>query len=107
MSRRNRDVARLGPAVLPHVDRLAREAALSPEQSPATTAPVFLLHGAEDNVIPSAETPLTADYLRRSGNPRVKSLLTPLVTHATLRTDARPQDAWELVKFWKEMMDVR
>jgi len=103
----DRDVARLGPAVLPHVDRLAREAALSPEQSPATTAPVFLLHGAEDNVIPSAETPLTADYLRRSGNPRVKSLLTPLVTHATLRTDARPQDAWELVKFWKEMMDVR
>lgn len=103
----DRDVARLGPAVLPHVDRLAREAALSPEQSPAATAPVFLLHGAEDNVIPSAETPLTADYLRRSGNTRVKALLTPLVTHATLRTDARPQDAWELVKFWKQMMDIR
>lgn len=103
----DRDVAKLGPAVLPHVDALANEAALSPERSPAAAAPVFLLHGADDNVIPSAETPLTADYLRRSGNSRVKSLLTPVITHATLRSDARPGDAWELVKFWKVMMEIR
>ena len=103
----DRNVAELGPAVLPHVDRLASEASLSPERSPATTAPAFLLHGAEDNVIPSAETPLTAEYLRRSGNVRVKSLLTPLVSHADLNTNAPLADAWQLVKFWKEMMDLR
>jgi dienelactone hydrolase len=103
----DRDVARLGPAVLPHVEQLAGESALSPERSGAATAPVFLLHGAEDNVVPSAETPLVAEYLRRAGNARVEVLLTPLVSHADLTTDAPVGDAWQLVKFWKRMMDAR
>lgn len=103
----DRDVAKLGPALLPHVETLAGDPALSAERSPATRAPAFLLHGAEDNVIPSAETPLLAAYLRRSGTPHVKSLLTPLVSHATLQTDAPLGDAWDLVKFWKHMMDIR
>lgn len=103
----DRDVAQLGPAVLPHVEKLAGDAALSPERSPAPSAPVFLLHGRDDSVIPSAETPLTAAYLRRSGNTRVKTLLTPLVTHADLNTHAPLPDAWRLVRFWKAMMDLR
>ena len=102
----DRDVARLGPAVLPHVEQLAGHASLSPERSPAPTAPVFLLHGRDDNVIPSAETPLTAAYLRQRGTP-VKSLLTPLVSHADLNTNAPLGDAWQLVKFWKQMMDAK
>ena len=103
----DRNVAQLGPAVLPHIERLAGDARLSPERSPAPSAPVFLLHGRDDNVIPSAETPLTAEYLRRSGNTRVKTLLTPLVSHADLNTNAPIADAWRLVKFWKEMMSAR
>ena len=103
----DRDVTRLGPAVLPHVERLDGVAALSPERSPAATAPVFLLHGASDNVIPSAETPLVADYLRRSGNARVETLLTPLVSHADLEMDAPPADVWRLVSFWKKMRDAQ
>lgn len=103
----DRDVARLGPAVLPHVEKLAGGAALSPERSPAATAPAFLLHGRDDSVIPSAETPLVAAYLRGSGNTRVKALLTPLVSHADLNPDAPIADAWQLVKFWKQMMDAR
>ena len=103
----DRDVARLGPAVLPHVEKLAGDASLSPERSAAPAAPVFLLHGRDDNVIPSAETPLTAAYLRQHGNTRVKTLLTPLVSHADLNTNAPLGDAWQLVKFWKQMMDVR
>lgn len=102
-----RNVASLGPAVLPHVEKLAGHASLSPERSPAASAPVFLLHGRDDNVIPSAETPLTAEYLRRSGNTQVKTLLTPLVSHADLNTNAPIADTWRLVKFWKEMMSVR
>ena len=102
-----RDVARLGPALLPHVEQLAGSASLSPERSPAPSAPVFLLHGRDDNVIPSAETPLTAAYLRERGNTRVKTLLTPLVSHADLNTNAPLGDAWQLVKFWKAMMDVK
>jgi acetyl esterase/lipase len=103
----DRDVARLGPALLPHVEQLAGSASLSPERSPAPLAPVFLLHGRDDNVIPSAETPLTAAYLRARGNTRVKTLLTPLVSHADLNTNAPLGDAWQLVKFWKAMMDVK
>jgi len=103
----DRSVAALGQAVLPHVEKLQGTAALSPEHSPAATAPVFVLHGAEDNVIPSAETPLVADYLRRSGNTRVRALLTPLVSHADLQTNFPIGDTWRLISFWKNMMDAR
>ncbi len=103
----DRDVAQLGPAVLPHVERLTGAAGLSPERAPAATAPAFLLHGAEDTVVPAAETPLAAAYLTRQGNPRVRSLLTPLVSHADFKTSAPLSETWKLIKFWKEMMDVR
>ena len=103
----DRKVAELGQSVLPFVEKLEGTEALSPEHSPVTTAPVFLLHGAEDNVIPSAETPIAADYLRRNGNPRVRALLTPLVSHATFKTTARVADVWQLIKFWKEMREIR
>ena len=102
----DRDVARLGPAVLPHVEGLAGADALSPERAPATAAPVFLLHGEGDSVIPSAETPLVAEYLRRQGNTRVRALLTPLVSHADLNVDAPARDIWNLVTFWKAMMET-
>jgi dienelactone hydrolase len=103
----DRNVTALGPAVLPHVEELAGDASLSPERSPAPMAPAFLLHGRDDNVIPSAETPLTAAYLRAEGNRQVQTLLTPLVSHADLNTNAPMADAWRLVKFWKEMMATR
>lgn len=99
----DRDVTRLGPAVLPHVEELAGAPALSPERSPAATAPVFLLHGRDDTVIPSAETPLVAAYLRSQGNAAVRTLLTPLVSHADLTADAPAAEAWRLVRFWTEM----
>ena len=103
----DREVAELGKAVLPFVEKLEGTEALSPEHSPVTTAPVFLLHGAEDNVIPSAETPIAADHLRRSGNTRVRQLLTPLVSHADLDTNAPVREVWQLIKFWKEMREIR
>lgn len=103
----DREVAALGKAVLPFVEKLDGTEALSPEHSPAASAPVFLLHGAEDNVIPSAETPIAAGYLRRNGNTRVRHLLTPLVSHATFETSAPLADVWKLIKFWKEMRDIR
>lgn len=102
----DRDVASLGPAVMPHLEALDGAGQISPEHTPATMAPVFLLHGAEDNVIPAAETPLVAEYLRQRGNTRVRALLTPLVTHADLDTNAPPRDIWRLVTFWKAMMDA-
>jgi predicted esterase len=73
---------------------------LSPERSPATHAPVFLLHGRDDNVIPSTETPLVASYLSHHGNDRVQWLLTPIVSHAELQPTVSITEGWRLVRFW-------
>jgi dienelactone hydrolase len=103
----DRDRATLGRALLPWIDELAAPAALSPERSRPSTAPIFLLHGRDDNVIPASETPLLADYLSRQGHP-VRWLLTPLVSHATLLggPTAAARDGWALVRFWKTLRDA-
>lgn len=111
-----RDVQTLGPKLLPYLEELGGDPALSPERSPATSAPVFLLHGSHDNVIPYTETPRLAEYLRTRGNARVTSLLTPLISHANAQ-DAAPSvasdsrgrasaEVWRLVRFWSAMLRV-
>jgi dienelactone hydrolase len=99
-----RDLASLGPRLLPYIDELGADPALSPDRSPITTAPVFLLHGADDNVIPSTETPLLAAYLRAHGNADVTSLLTPMLTHAALQAQAGLADEWALIRFWRQVL---
>jgi dienelactone hydrolase len=101
-----RDVAAIGPRLAPWIETLGGAPALSPERSPATRAPVFLLHGVDDNVIPSAETPRLARYLEQQGNRHVRWLLTPLLVHADPRADAPLADVWELVRFWTAIMDA-
>jgi len=103
----DRDRATLGRALLPWIDELAAPAALSPERSRPPTAPLFLLHGRDDNVIPASETPLLAAHLAREGHPPVRWLLTPLVSHATLlgAPTAAVRDGWDLVRFWKALRD--
>jgi len=100
----DRDVAALGPRLLPYVESLGGAAALSPDRSPAPTAPVFLVHGEMDNVIPSSETPLLARYVRAGGNPHVRFLLTPLLSHADVQAPG-VIDAWRLIHFWKDALD--
>ncbi|HKV99356.1 MAG TPA: hypothetical protein VJN96_06015, partial [Vicinamibacterales bacterium] len=102
----DRNAKALGEKLLPLIETLGGAPALSADRSPATAVPVFLLHGATDNIIPSSETPLAAAYLAAHGNARVKYLLTPLLTHATLSDDVAAGDAWRLVRFWKEMLDA-
>lgn len=101
-----RNVAALGPVLLPFVESLGGAPPLSPDRSPATQAPVFLLQGLDDNVIPSTETPQLAAYLRSQGNRHVTWLLTPALTHANLRPGVPPADAWRLVRFWKQVLDA-
>jgi dienelactone hydrolase len=100
---RNRE--EVGRLLLPWLEQLAADPSLSPERSPVPSAPVFLLHGTDDNVIPSSETPLLAAYLERAGVPHVRALLTPLVSHAGLLDRASARDAWQLVSFWKDVLD--
>lgn len=102
-----RDVKTLGPKLLPYLEELGGADALSPERSPATSVPVFLLHGAHDNVIPYTETPLVAAYLRAHGNTRVTSLLTPLISHANVEGAAAAPplgEVWRLIQFWSSML---
>jgi dienelactone hydrolase len=99
----NRDVAALGPLLLPYIEELGGATALSPDRSPATRASVFLIHGQADNVIPSVETPQLAGYLERAGNHHVRWLLTPLLSHADLQPP-HAADAWRLIRFWKDML---
>jgi pimeloyl-ACP methyl ester carboxylesterase len=59
-----RDVVHLGPRLLPFVGFYGSDRSLSASKSPKPSAPVFLLHGTEDNVIPSIESEYLADDLR-------------------------------------------
>lgn len=102
----DRNVARVGALLLPLLNELGQDPALSPDRSPVTDAPVFLIHGRDDNVIPSSETPLVAADLARRGNSRVHWLLTPLLSHANLGGGAALGDAWRLLSFWRQVLGV-
>jgi dienelactone hydrolase len=95
----SRDVAHLGPALLPHVAELGADRALSAARNPPPTAPVYLLHGADDNVIPAVESALLADDLRARGG-QVTQLATPLITHAEVDHPPAVGEIWRLVRFW-------
>jgi dienelactone hydrolase len=94
-----RDVARLGPALLPHVRSLGGDPALSPGRNPPPSAPVYLLHGADDNVIPAAESAMLAADLRQRGG-LVTQLSTSLITHAEVDRPPAVGEIWRLVRFW-------
>jgi hypothetical protein len=101
----NRAVEKLGPILLPVVEAIDEPqavAALSPERAPVPAAPVFLLHGAEDNVIPSVETVLLTNYLR--GKTEVHAVLSGLITHAEVDKGAAAIEVWRLVGFWRTLM---
>ncbi len=50
----------------------------------------------------TTESLSTADLARR-GNPRVRWLLTPLLSHANLSTDATLGDLTRIVTFWRDV----
>jgi len=97
-----RDVKAIGPKLLPYIQALGDDPALSPDESPAPDCPVFLLHGLEDNVVPAVETRLLERHLARSTRTHV--LLTPLISHAELDRPATTNDIWQMVTFWKDIV---
>jgi hypothetical protein len=101
----DRAVDKLGPVLLPVADALASHPAmssLSPEKATPPAAPVFLLHGVDDNVIPSVETVLLAEHLK--GKARVTGLLSGLITHAEVNRTATSTEVWRLASFWRGIM---
>ena len=101
----DRAVDQLGPRLFPVVDALGADSAvraMSPEQVPSPAAPVFLLHGSEDTVIPPIETLFLATHLR--DRTRVTGLLSGLITHAEVDKSAAIGDVWDLTRFWRGLM---
>jgi len=94
----SRNVEALGALLLPHLGQFGEVPALSPELAPAVTAPVFLLHGADDNVVPAIESRMLAERLR--GARPVTLLASPLITHAEVDQHSTAGDVWGLVRFW-------
>ena len=77
--------------------------ALSPAFALPPAAPVFLLHGAGDNVIPAAESVALAGTLAERGV-HARVLVTPLITHAEVDRASSARDAWALVGFWSDVL---
>jgi hypothetical protein len=99
-----RDVKGLGAKLLPVLESIRYPASLSPDDSAAPRAPVFLLHGSDDTVIPSVETLLLADHLE--GRTRVRMLLSDLISHAEVdSTAAAAAEVLKLVGFWAELLN--
>jgi dienelactone hydrolase len=99
-----RDVVRLGPVLLPFMDALGGDPALSPARSRLPSAPVYLLHGTEDNVVPAIESTLLGRDLEKARQP-VHVLLTPLITHAEVDRSSTAQAVWQLIDFWARLLD--
>lgn len=99
----DRNVKALGPLLVPHLG-LEADPAASPERAPAPpAAPVFLLHGDDDIVIPAAESVVLAEYLRDKGVD-VHLLLSQIITHAELDRSAAASESWKLISFWAEVL---
>jgi dienelactone hydrolase len=99
----DRNVKALGPILVPHLG-LEADPAASPELAPTVpAAPVFLLHGDEDVVIPAAESVVLAEYLRGKGV-EVHLLLSQIITHAELDRSAAMSESWKLVSFWADVL---
>ena len=98
-----RDVTALGKQLASFAEQITGDPNLSPARSPLTRAPVYLLHGSDDNVIPSSESVELERRLRESGNADVRLLLTPLLSHADARQNVSFGDTWQLVRFWTAM----
>jgi dienelactone hydrolase len=98
----DRDVERLGPLLSPYVADYASDPALSPARSPAPSAPVYLLHGREDTVIPASESRRLAGRLQAHG---VRLLVTDLISHAEADRPAHVLDILKLASFWGSLLE--
>ena len=98
-----RNVKALGPLLVPHLGLQADPAASPERASSVPSAPVFLLHGDEDTVIPAAESVVLGNYLRSKGV-QVRVLLSPIITHAELDRTAAATEGWKIVAFWGDIL---
>ncbi len=97
----NRRVDLLGPMLLPFIGPANSMPSLSPDRSPAPAAPVYLLHGTDDNVVPAVESVMLARYLE--GKTHTRTLLSALITHAEMDRPPTASEVWNLISFFADM----
>jgi dienelactone hydrolase len=97
-----RDVVHLGARLLPFVGAYGGDPALSPSRSAKPSAPVFLLHGIDDNTIPAIESEYLAEDLR--GHASVRLLLSGLSAGAEAGRRMPAGDALKLAGFWGDLL---
>lgn len=97
-----RDVADLGRVLRPWVGEYGHAAGLSVSRSPKLSAPAFLLHGTDDNVIPAVESQYLADDLR--GHAPVRLLLSDIISHASADRPMHVRDVLQLAAFWGDVL---
>jgi fermentation-respiration switch protein FrsA (DUF1100 family) len=97
-----RDVGKLGQAITPLLANLNLPDGLSPERSPPATAPVFLLHGADDSVVPASE--MLALVRKLQHTTRVRAFASRLITHAEANRSAALAEMWSLSAFWQDLL---
>ena len=98
----DRNVRGIGAWIAPHLETLGQDPALSPDRSTVPSAPVYLLHGADDNVIPARESERLAEHLH--GKTAVRRLVSRFLTHADVAARPSARDTWEMVIFWKDLL---
>jgi pimeloyl-ACP methyl ester carboxylesterase len=85
-----------------HVDGMA---GVSPRGHLRTlTTPVFLLHGAADNIIPSAETLWMASELPPST--LRATLISPVLSHLDVQAQPTALDRWRLIHFFALILNA-
>jgi dienelactone hydrolase len=101
----DRAVTKLGPVLLPFLNQAGvDDPSLSPQRAPqAPAAPVYLLHGDGDTVIPTSESVVLADHLRQKGA-EVHVLLSGLITHAEVNRSAAISETWKLIRLWADVL---
>ncbi len=97
-----RQVDKLGQALRPGLSSQDLPTELSPARTPAPSAPVFLLHGADDSVVPASEMVWLAKHLR--GKTEVRTFASRLITHAEINRKAALSEVWQLSDFWRDLM---
>lgn len=98
----DRDVVHLGSRLLPLIGSHGAASSLSVSKSPKPSAPVFLLHGLGDNVVPAVESEYLAEDLR--GDAPVRLLLSGLISHAEADQPMHVGDVLQLASFWGDLL---
>ena len=98
----DRDIVHLGARLAPSVASFANAAALSPARSPKPSAPVFLLHGTADDVVPAVETLHLVATLR--GTTSTRMLLSSAWSGIDAEHPVATRDLMALGSFWGDVL---